>query len=192
MNEHSITSQAPTPIPADNPERPLKVASANTDQSLPHIGLVGDTYTVLLSGDDTNGRYCLIDMHIPPGGGPPPHRHDFEESFTLVEGEIEATFRGKTSTVRAGETLSIPANAPHSFINASKGNVRLLCICAPAGQEKFFAQVGVAVATRTTPPPKFDKEGQAASMKKAKELMPKYRTEMVKPGPIEVIEKLFD
>jgi quercetin dioxygenase-like cupin family protein len=191
MNEHSITSQPATPIPADNPERPLKVARPNMDQSLPHIGLVGDTYTVLLSGNDTNGRYCLIDMHIPPGGGPPPHRHDFEESFTLLVGEIEATFRGEKSTVRVGETLSIPANAPHSFTNASKEIVRLLCLCAPAGQEEFFAQVGEAVATRTTTPLKLDKDAQAAFMKKAKDLMPKYRTEMVKPGPIEVIEKPF-
>jgi len=191
MNNHSITSQPATPIPDDNPQRPLKIAKPDTDQSLPHIGLVGDTYTVVLSGNDTNGRYCLIDMHIPPGGGPPPHRHDFEESFTLLVGEIEATFRGEKSTVRAGETLSIPANAPHSFTNASKEIVRLLCLCAPAGQEEFFAQIGVAVATRTTTPPKLDKEAQAASMKMAKDIMPMYRTEMVKPGPIEVIEKLF-
>ncbi len=191
MNEHSIASQPATPIPADDSHRNLKVARPNTDQSLPHIGLVGDTYTILLSGKDTNGRYCLIDMHIPPGGGPPPHRHDFEESFTLLAGEIEATFRGEKSVVKAGETLSIPANAPHSFTNASKETVRLLCLCAPSGQEEFFAQVGAPVATRTTPPPKLDKEAQAASMKKAEELAPKYRTELLKPGPMEVIEKIF-
>ena len=44
---------------------------------------MGDTYTILLTGKDTAGRYCLIDMYVPPGGGPPPHRHDFEESFTI-------------------------------------------------------------------------------------------------------------
>jgi quercetin dioxygenase-like cupin family protein len=181
MNEHSITAQPLTPIPPDNLKRNLKVARPETDQSLPHIGLVGDTYTIILSGDDTNGRYCLIDMHIPPGGGPPPHRHDFEESFTLLEGEIEATFRGDKSVVRAGETLSIPANAPHSFTNASKQSARLLCICAPAGQEEFFAQVGVAVATRTTPPPKPDKAEQAELMKKSRELAPKYRSEILMP-----------
>jgi quercetin dioxygenase-like cupin family protein len=191
MNNHSITSQPATPIPADNPQRSLKIAKPDTDQSLPHIGLVGDTYTVVLSGNDTNGRYCLIDMHIPPGGGPPPHRHDFEESFTLLVGEIEATFRGEKSMVRAGETLSIPANAPHSFTNASKEIVRLLCLCAPAGQEEFFAQVGVPVATRTTPPQKLDKDAQAAAMKKAEELAPKYRSELIKPGPMAVIGKLF-
>jgi integrase len=47
------------------------VADPNKDQSLRHLGIVGDTYTILLSGDDTDGRYCLVDMHIPPGGGPP-------------------------------------------------------------------------------------------------------------------------
>ena len=181
MNEHSITSQPITSLPSDSLKRSPKVARPDTDQSLPHVGLVGDTYTILLSGDDTNGRYCLIDMHVPPDGGPPPHRHDFEESFTLLEGEIEATFRGEKSVVRAGETLSIPANAPHSFTNASKQTVRLLRICAPAGQEEFFAQVGVSVATRTTPPPKLGKEEQAQLMKKSQELAPKYRSELLKP-----------
>jgi quercetin dioxygenase-like cupin family protein len=179
MNKHSITSQPVLPLPPDDPKRTIEIARPNTDQSLPHIGLVGDTYTILLSGENTDGRYCLIDMHIPPGGGPPPHRHDFEESFTLLEGEIEATFRGEKSVVRAGETLSIPSNAPHSFTNASKKTVRLLCLCAPAGQEEFFAQVGVSVATRTTHPPQLDKDAQAASKKKAEELAPKYRTELL-------------
>ncbi len=191
MNEHAINSQLGTPIPDDDPQRHCKIARPDTDESLSHIGLVGDTYTILLSGKDTKGRYCLIDMHIPPGGGPAPHRHDFEESFMLLDGEIEATFRGEKTTVRAGETLSIPANAPHSFTNASKGSARLLCLCAPAGQEEFFAQVGVPVATRLTPPPKLDQEARNAFMKKAEELAPKYRTELIKPGPLEVIERLF-
>jgi len=119
MNHHSITSQPLSPIPSDNLQRNLVVARPNGDQILPHIGLAGDTYTILLAGGDTDGRYCLIDMHIPPGGGPPPHRHDFEESFTLLEGEIAFIFRGEKMTVKAGETINIPANAPHSFINSS-------------------------------------------------------------------------
>jgi quercetin dioxygenase-like cupin family protein len=141
---------------------------------------VGDTYTILLTGDDTAGRYCLIDMHVPPGGGPPPHRHDFEESFTILEGEIEATFRGKKSIVRAGETINIPANAPHFFTNASQRPARLLCICSPAGQEEFFLAVGVPVATRTTPPPKPAQAAEAEMKAKIIALLPRYRTEMLK------------
>jgi quercetin dioxygenase-like cupin family protein len=165
-------------LPPDDLTRSLILASAD-DQNRPHIGLVGDTYTILLSGKDTAGRFCLIDMHIPPGGGPPPHRHDFEETFILLEGEMEATFRGVSSTVRAGETIHIPANAPHQFHNASDQPVRLLCLCSPAGQEDFFAEVGVPVATSTTPPPKLDPSAQAAFKAKAEALAPKYRTEFL-------------
>ena len=181
MNKHSITTQPITPLPADNLARSLKVARPDTDESLPHIGLVGDTYTILLSGADTDGRYCLIDMHIPPGGGPPPHRHDFEESFTVVEGEIEATFRGEKSIVHAGQTVSIPANAADSFTNASGATARLLCICAPAGQEEFFTQVGVSVPTRRSTPPQLDQVEQAKLMKKARALAPRFRTEFIQP-----------
>jgi quercetin dioxygenase-like cupin family protein len=165
------------PLPPDDLTRSLTLAQPD---NLPHIGLVGDTYTVTVTGEQTNGRFCLIDMHVPPGGGPPPHRHDFEETFIILEGQIEATFRGKKSTVHAGETLHIPANAPHQFHNASTAAARLLCICSPAGQEKFFIEVGVPVATRTTPPPKLDEKEMAAFIEKEKALAPKYRTEMLR------------
>ena len=107
--------QTSSKIPADDPQRKLSVARPDSDNDRPHIGIVGDTYTILLASEDTAGRFCLIDMHVPPGGGPPPHRHDFEETFTLLEGEIVATFRGVQPVVRAGETINIPANAPHQF-----------------------------------------------------------------------------
>lgn len=73
-------------IPADDSKRKLKLARPQLADELPHIGVVGDTYTIILSGEDTAGRLCLIDMHVPPGGGPPPHRHDFEETFAVLEG----------------------------------------------------------------------------------------------------------
>jgi quercetin dioxygenase-like cupin family protein len=166
------------PVPTDDLQRCL-ISAKPDDETLPHIGIVGDTYTILLSGDDTAGQFCLIDMHIPPGGGPPPHRHDFEETFTVVEGEIEMTFRGDRSVARAGETVHIPANAPHQFHNSSGQAARLLCICSPAGQERFFMDVGVPIASRTAAPPKLDETAQGAFLAKAKALAPKYRTELL-------------
>lgn len=164
-------------IPADDLRRNLVIQSANKPL---HLGVVGDTYTILLSGSDTAGQFCLIDMHVPPGGGPPPHRHDFEETFALLDGELEATFRGEKRTVGIGQTIHIPANAPHQFHNISSKPVRMLCICSPAGQEEFFKEIGVPVATRTALPPELDEVQQAAFIKKAMELAPKYRTELLK------------
>ncbi len=169
------------PLPPDDLKRTLALAKAEEeDGKLPHIGLVGDTYTITVSGQDTNDRFCVIDMHVPPGGGPGPHRHDFEETFILLDGEIEVTFRGETSIVRAGETANIPSNAPHRFHNASSRPARMICICAPAGNDRFFLEVGVPVATRTTAPPKLDEKQMMEFLEKAKALAPKYRTELLK------------
>ena len=55
----------------------------------------------------------------------------------------------------------------------------MLCICSPAGQEEFFKEVGVAVATRATPPPKLDEVAQTEFKAKALALAGKYRTELL-------------
>jgi quercetin dioxygenase-like cupin family protein len=177
-NSNSAPQQA-LPIPPDDLLRKLVTVQPNTDQKIRHIGVVGDTYTILLTGKETVGRFCLIDMYVPPGGGPPPHRHDFEETFTLLEGELDVVFRGAKQIVRAGETIHVPANAPHQFHNSSTLPARMLCICSPAGQEEFFLEVGVPVATRTTSPPELDGTAQSEFKAKAGALAQKYRTELL-------------
>ena len=169
-------------IPADDLNRRLTIASAD-DPTAVHLSLVGNTYTILVSGEDSAGRYSLIDMYVPPGGGPPPHRHDFEESFTVMEGEIEATFRGETVTVKTGQVIQIPANAPHQFRNSSAQAARLLCLCSPAGQEGMFREIGIEVPTRTTVAPKPDAAAEESFKAKAQALAGKYKTEFVKPSP---------
>jgi hypothetical protein len=61
----SVLNQPASAIPVDDLRRNLAVAHPDADQKLPHIGVVGDTYTILLTGKDTAGRFGLIDMHIP-------------------------------------------------------------------------------------------------------------------------------
>jgi quercetin dioxygenase-like cupin family protein len=172
-------SPSASAIPADDHGRALTVADPD-GAGVPHISVAGGTYTVLVSGAQTAGSYCLIDMLVPAGGGPPPHRHDFEEMFTLLEGELEFTFRGKSYTVRTGSTVNVPANAPHAFKNVSGKTARVLCMCTPAGQDEFFMAVGFPVESRTSAPPKPTPEEMAEKGKLIAALLPKYRTEMVK------------
>ena len=164
--------------PPDDVTKKLTVANPD-DPKMRHISVAGGTYTILVSGEETGGRYCLLDMLVPPGGGPPPHRHDFEEMFTILDGEIELNFRGETHSASAGSTVNIPANAPHSFRNKSDKPARLLCMCTPAGQEEFFMAVGDPVDSRTAPTPKLSKAEQAERVQRAEALSAKYRTELL-------------
>lgn len=166
------------PIPADDHSRTMAIVNPD-DPALRHVAIVGDTYTVLLSGRQTNGRYCLIDMSVPMCGGPGPHRHDFEEMFHLLEGEIEFTFRGEKKTITAGMTVNIPANAPHFFTNIKDGKSRMLCMCTPAGQEEFFVAIGTEVDTRSAPAPEMNDEEKKRFMEKAQTLAPSFRTELL-------------
>ena len=174
----STTDQPRAAIPPDNVNNKLTLASPD-DPKMRHVSVAGGTYTIHVSGADTSGRYCLVDMLVPPGGGPPPHRHDFEEMFTILDGEIELTFRGKAHKASAGSTVNIPANAPHAFKNNSDKPARLLCMCTPAGQEEFFMEVGDVVDSRTAPPPNLSNAERAERIQRAKALSAKYRTELL-------------
>ena len=165
-------------IPPDDGRRALVVADPD-DEGLRHVVVGGGTYTILIGGEDTNGRYALIDMLIPAGGGPPPHRHDFEEMFHVLEGEVEVTIRGETSKANTGETVNVPALAPHSFHNPTDRAVRLLCLVAPAGLEAYFAAFADPVPTRTSPPPKLSEAEIRERVEKSVALAPQYRIEIV-------------
>jgi quercetin dioxygenase-like cupin family protein len=164
-------------LPPDDPARHGVHVNLDTP-GLRHISLVGDTYTILVSGEDTADAYTLIDMLVPSGGGPPPHRHDFEEMFAVLEGEVEVELRGATSIARTGDVINVPANAPHLFVNRNPEPARLLCMCTPAGQDRFFALIGDEVPSRTSPP-KLDPEELTQRRQRALELAPSFRSEFL-------------
>ena len=177
MTSDAITQPVAT-IPPDDVNRKLALAHPD-DPKLRHVAIAGGTYTILVSGEQTGGRYCLIDMLVPPGGGPPPHRHDFEEMFTILEGEIELTFRGEAKRAGTGSSVNVPANAPHSFKNLSDKPARLLCMCSPAGQDEFFLAVGDPVDGRTAPAPRLSTTEREERIQRAKALATQYRTQLL-------------
>jgi len=170
----------PCALPDDDRSRTLTVASADgADARL--VAVAGGAYTVLVTGKQTAGRYSLIDMLVPPGGGPPLHRHDFEEAFVVLDGEIELTFRGETQRAGKGSVVNVPANAPHKFRNTSDRPAHLLCLCTPPGQEDFFLAVGDPLAGRDAPPPALSDAEKAERRSRAQALAAQYRTELLGP-----------
>ena len=85
------------------------------------VGLVGDVYRFLATGEDTNGKYTLIHALVGPGGGPPPHVHSREdEGFYILEGEITFTINGERVVATAGMFANMPVGTPHSFKNGKQ------------------------------------------------------------------------
>jgi RimJ/RimL family protein N-acetyltransferase/quercetin dioxygenase-like cupin family protein len=128
----------------------------------PTIGVVGDVYRFLATGEDTNGRYALWEAIVPPGGGPPPHVHSREEEgFYILEGEITFQIGDQRLVATAGMFANMPVGTPHSFKNESSKSAKMLISVAPAGLEKMFFEVGQQVAvgaTSAAPPTKADIE----------------------------------
>ena len=120
-----------------------------------YLSVVGDTYRLLVTGEQTGGAFATIDMLIPPGGGPPPHAHaQIQESFYVLEGEVVVRSESQTYTARQGAFVTIPrGGAVHSFKNETDSVAHLLCTVVPAGLEKLFQEIGRPVAAGTFLPP---------------------------------------
>jgi quercetin dioxygenase-like cupin family protein len=161
----------------DNPIVPVITVDAEAGQSL---SIVGDTYRTLLGSEQTSGAFAVIDMLIPPGGGPGPHAHaGFQESYFVVEGEVVFKTKEQTYTARKGAFVSIPkGGVVHDFKNESATEAHLLCIVVPAGLDKFFQEIGQPVATGTfLPPPPMD----PAAQKKLQAIAEKYGQQVFPP-----------
>ncbi len=110
----------------------------------PCLAIGGGNYRIVLSGEQTGGAYAVIDMVVPPGGGPGPHAHaGFQESFHILEGEVEVSSEEGTYTAVTGSFINIPRGGMvHGFKNKSNQVARLWCVVVPAGLDAFFAEIG--------------------------------------------------
>lgn len=140
------------------------------------------TYSIVIRSSDSADRFAMIDMWIPPGGGPMPHSHSCEETFYVMEGEV-TVFCGETRTLApTGSAVNIPGWSPHVFHNLSSKPARLMCVVSPAGLDRQFLEIGARVATRTSPPPPVSEEQKAELMKKIPAIVEKYNGKVLPPN----------
>ncbi len=102
----------------------------------------GDTTTIKLSGQETNGSMVVIQTTTPPQSGPPPHRHKNEdEMFLVLEGRIRFLANGEwTEPLETGSIVYTQRGAVHTFQNVGETPSRQLIIATPNGFEFFFAK----------------------------------------------------
>ena len=112
-----------------------------------HLSVVGDTYRIVISGKQTGGAYAAIDMLIPPNGGPGPHAHaGFQESFYVLDGEIEVKSDAGKYTAKKGSFVNIPLGGiVHSFKNKTDTLAHMMCVVVPSGLEEMFLEIGKPV-----------------------------------------------
>ena len=110
----------------------------------PTVLLVGDPYTLLLSGEQTNGAFALYEAGCSPGFGPPLHYHTREdETFYVLEGLVKFQIGQREHVLGPGATVHAPRNVVHCFHNDTAQPARLLIQVTPAGSfDRYVEEVG--------------------------------------------------
>ena len=113
----------------------------------------GHMATFKATSEDTSGAYTITEETWPPQVGPPPHiHHTQEETFNVLEGEMEFVTDGVTTRAAAGSLVRIPRGVLRDYRNVGPEPARVLVLFAPGGFEGFFEEVGEVVTDQSAPP----------------------------------------
>ena len=112
----------------------------------------GHLLTFLATGEDTQGKFALIELAGRKGNVPPPHIHHREdETFYVLEGEMTFFAGGRTIKATPGTMVFLPRDVEHSFtIDSDQG--RILVLLTPAGGEGYFRECSVPAPAMALPP----------------------------------------
>ncbi|MEO6489838.1 MAG: cupin domain-containing protein [Ferruginibacter sp.] len=125
---------------------PQKPALGNSVHYIAH------TFSFLATGEDTGGAFAIIHCYFRKGFMAPPHYHKLEdESFYILEGEIDFHVGDRNFKAGAGEFIVLPKLVPHHF-NLVSETAKALLMITPAGFEVFFREFGIPAQTLDLPP----------------------------------------
>lgn len=123
----------------------------STTQLSEAIWFIDNLARIRVSGDETEGRLAVVELTGPHGHMPPLHIHHAEdEAFVVLDGEITLYAGDEAHTLRAGESALGPKGVPHTFRVESE-TARWMVSCAPAGFDRFVAEVGQPAAEAVIP-----------------------------------------
>lgn len=141
------------------------------------IWFAGALMVFKAAGDQTEGRFALLDQRVPGDYAVPRHvHHDEDEAWYMLDGEATFYCGDERFTAGTGTWVFLPKGVPHAFRIGPAG-ARLLTFVAPAGFAEFVRAAGEPAPTLTVPPPApLDVERLAA-------LATQYGIEILGPPP---------
>jgi len=108
------------------------------------LDIVGEHITVLASGAATDG-YEIFFQKGPEGSGPPPHSHPWDESFFVLEGEIDFGIGDQSKTATPGTLVHLPAGTVHWFRFGPRGG-EMISITSRSGASAMFTDMAREIA----------------------------------------------
>jgi quercetin dioxygenase-like cupin family protein len=105
---------------------------------------------VLLRSEESDGQVSIVELG--GGGRPPLHRHDFDETFYVLEGELTFQLEQDVFFRRAGELAFAPRGVAHTYANLSGAPARALLVITPAGFERYFDRIAARISGGEPPP----------------------------------------
>ncbi|MBW8797569.1 MAG: cupin domain-containing protein [Streptomyces sp.] len=149
-------------LPADDPLWKKSGALYVPSGKGPTVWAVGDVYTIKATGAQTNGGFGFIEGTIPAGGGPLAHAHpDREETFYILDGELEFLDGEETFTAVAGDFIHVPRGVRHRFTNKANHAARMIFMFTPAGPEQIIADYAAPARPGELPPAIIDDDQMA-------------------------------
>ena len=104
----------------------------------PSLDILGMPMRMLCEAKETDGAWSLFEEDVPLGMGPPPHRHDWDEAYYILDGEVDFEIDGQPVRSAKGDFNYLPRNTVHGFKGASSSPARVLIFAAPAHGSEFF------------------------------------------------------
>jgi len=84
-----------------------------SDRQAP-LNVVGVQITILSSEGAIQDQQVTVQSGT-EGVGPPPHSHDWDETFYVTKGQVEFVCGGEAATCAVGTLVHVPAGTVHAF-----------------------------------------------------------------------------
>lgn len=105
------------------------------------LNILGMPLTMLCESQESGGAWSLFEEDVPLGMGPPPHRHDWDEAYYILDGEVDFEIDGEPVRSGRGDFNYLPRNTVHGFKGASETPAKVLIFAAPAHGSEFFHEL---------------------------------------------------